>query len=120
MKKNILVLLGGGSTEHDISLVSGKYLMESIDRENYNVFEVVIDKDFNWATKEGKLAHLDFNRKLHIENEAIEIDAAIPCIHGYPGETGDIQSYFEMIKLPYMGVGPESSRICFNKITTKL
>jgi D-alanine-D-alanine ligase len=45
---------------------------------------------------------------------------AIPCIHGYPGETGDIQSYFEMIGLAYIGCNSETSKMCFNKITTKL
>src|SRR5690606_21231950 len=45
---------------------------------------------------------------------------AIPCIHGPPGETGDIQSVFEMMGLPFLGAGPEASILCFNKVSTKL
>ncbi len=44
----------------------------------------------------------------------------IPCVHGYPGETGDLQSFLDMAKLPYFGCGAEASTNCFNKITTKL
>jgi len=49
-----------------------------------------------------------------------KIDIAVPCIHGPPGETGDIQSYFELLKIPYFGPGPEASKLCFNKVSTKL
>jgi len=44
----------------------------------------------------------------------------VPCIHGFPGETGDIQSMLELIGLPYLGCGSEGSKLCFNKVSTKL
>lgn len=44
----------------------------------------------------------------------------MPCIHGFPGETGDIQSLFEIAGIPYLGCGPEASSNSFNKITSKL
>lgn len=120
MKKNILLVKGGGGTEHDISLVSSKYLKSNIDTSLYNVIDILIDKDFTWRDENLNIVELNFNKELIGPNFKIKIDAAIPCIHGYPGETGDIQSYFEMIKLPYIGCGSEASKLAFNKISTKL
>ena len=48
-----------------------------------------------------------------------KIDCAVPCLHGVPGETGDIQSFFELQRIPYIGCGAEASINCFNKVTTK-
>ncbi|MBP5296712.1 MAG: D-alanine--D-alanine ligase, partial [Bacteriovoracaceae bacterium] len=59
-------------------------------------------------------------RYLQINGRTEEIHYAIPCIHGPPGETGDVQSLFELARLPYFGSAPEGSRLCFNKISTKL
>ncbi len=43
------------------------------------------------------------------------MDYVVPCIHGYPGETGNLQSFLELAGLPYLGVTPERSKICFNR-----
>jgi D-alanine-D-alanine ligase len=48
------------------------------------------------------------------------MDYVIPCVHGFPGETGDLQSLLDLAGLPYLGCGSEASKNCFNKITTKL
>lgn len=120
MKKNLLLIYGGGSTEHEISLVSAKYLRSQISEEAYNIFEIEIDKNSKWVHKEKKVT-LDFDKNLILSDELkVKIDLAVPCIHGFPGETGDLQSFFEMIDLPYFGCNSESSKICFNKILTKL
>jgi len=120
MKKNLLLIYGGGGTEHDISIVSSKYLIESINKEDFNIVEVEIAKDASWVYKEQKV-QLDFNKDLVINaQKKISIDFVVPCVHGFPGETGDLQSYFELIKLPYLGCNSESSKICFNKALTKL
>lgn len=120
MKSNILLLSGGGSTEHDVSLVSAGYIKSNIDKNEFNLIEVEIGKDFIFRDKEGKEVELDFHKNLKTQNEVIPIRAVIPCIHGFPGETGDLQSYLEMMGLDYLGSDSEASRICFNKITTKL
>ena len=117
--KNILLIMGGGSTEHDISLISAEYIKTQIDRSKFKLITVEIDKDFKWRL-DGNLCELSSARLLKTSEDAIEIHAAIPCIHGYPGETGDIQSFFEMIGLPYFGCNSETSVLCFNKLMTKL
>jgi len=124
-KKNILLLCGGGSTEHDISLVSVKYLKECLDSiADFHTTLVVIEKNGDWVDENNNKRLLDAKRQLRFSDDSSKsstpVDIAIPCIHGYPGETGDLQSYFEMINLPYLGCNSETSKMCFNKITTKL
>lgn len=120
MKKNLLLIFGGGGSEHDISIVSSKYLKSSINTEDFNIIEVEITKNDGWKSN-NKKSNLDFDGYLNIEGkEKVKIDFVVPCIHGFPGETGDLQSYLELIKLPYLGCNSESSKICFNKALTKL
>jgi D-alanine-D-alanine ligase len=124
-KKNVLLLCGGGSTEHEVSLVSVKYIQECLKTiPSVNLTKIEIDKSGAWVDESGKKFLLDAKKYLRAFEQdgdpGIKIDVAIPCIHGYPGETGDIQSYFEMIRLPYLGCNSETSKMCFNKITTKL
>ena len=110
-KKKVLLLCGGGSTEHDVSLVSVKHIKDCLSSlADISLTTVEINKSGEWIDDSGK----------KFELTAGQFNVAIPCIHGYPGETGDIQSFFEMIKLPYLGCNPETSKMCFNKITTKL
>lgn len=125
MKKNVLLLCGGGGPEHEVSLVSVKHIKEKLLSLPYvNLTMIEIDKNNSWIDESGKKFLLD--AKGHLRsfeqdgNPGLKIDVAVPCIHGYPGETGDIQSYFEMIKLPYLGCNSETSKMCFNKITTKM
>jgi len=105
-KKRVLVLCGGGGPEHEISLISAKYIKKILS-------EI---PELDLTIKELKLTpeKEDYFKALKSP------DFIIPCIHGPPGETGDVQALFDMLKIPYLGAGPEASRICFNKITTKL
>ena len=125
MKKNILLLCGGGGTEHEVSLVSSKFIQQNlIDIGLYNVIKVEICKDkvfrvVNADDSYGDVVTLNFNRQL-VGLKTIDIHIAVPCIHGPPGETGEIQTFFELTNLPYVGCGPEASLNSFNKVTSKL
>lgn len=124
-KKNVLLLCGGGSTEHEISLRSVKFYEECLAQFSHlHTVKIEIDKQGQWIDDSGKRYLLDGKRFLRAFEQdgdpGLKIDVAIPCIHGYPGETGDLQSYFEMIGLPYFGCNSETSKMCFNKITTKM
>lgn len=124
-KKNVLLLCGGGSAEHEISLRSVKFYEELMAQmSSVNTLRIEIDKQGQWVDQNGKKYLLDGKGYLRAFEQdgdpGIKVDVAVPCIHGYPGETGDLQSYFEMIKLPYFGCNSETSKMCFNKITTKL
>ncbi|MBT4790530.1 MAG: D-alanine--D-alanine ligase [Halobacteriovoraceae bacterium] len=117
--KNILLLTGGGGSEHEIAITSSQFIESQIDSSRFNVYKVEINKQQEW-TYQDKPCSLTFDAQLKTSNDMIQIAAAIPCFHGYPGETGDIQSFFELIKLPYVGCNAETSVLCFNKLVTKM
>ena len=121
IKKYILLICGGGGTEHDISLLSAKYIEETLlSDKNYEVLLVIMDGEGKIETREGFKCTLKRNGLILVEGDPTTIDYAIPCIHGPPGETGEIQSYLKILSIPYFGCEAEASSICFNKITTKL
>ncbi|NLS13382.1 D-alanine--D-alanine ligase [Vibrio sp. SM6] len=119
--KTILLLCGGGSSEHDISLLSANYVEQQLKMIPWTqVIRVEITVN-GWVAVSGENVYLDMHEKSLCGLDApIAIDFIVPCIHGFPGETGDIQSLFEMAKIPYLGCGAEASINSFNKITSKL
>ena len=120
-EQNILLICGGGGSEHNISLLSADYIESELKKiDKLKLHRVEIKKDGTRIYKDGRSCELRRSGDLIIEDEKIELNFAIPCIHGPPGESGEIQSVFEMMNLPYLGSAPEASRLCFNKVTTKL
>lgn len=122
-KTNLLLLCGGGSSEHAISLLSAQYIESTLSTfDNYNLLRLELNADGQYLTATGEICSLT-NRQITFSDESQapwSVDYVIPCIHGYPGETGDIQSCFELMNLAYFGCRPEASMICFNKITAKM
>lgn len=117
---NILLLCGGGGSEHDISLLSANFIENQLKSiPEFNVTRVVLHHDF-WECTDGTRCFLSNDQKLHSSSGETHIDYVVPCIHGIPGETGDIQSLLELCGLPYLGCPSEGSKLCFNKISTKL
>lgn len=118
---NILLLCGGGGSEHDVSLISANYLQHELSKTpNFKVIRVEI-KTEGWLLNDNEFVTLDSNTStLNSAHQAYSIDFVVPCIHGFPGETGDIQSLLELANIPYLGCGPEASCWSFNKITSKL
>ncbi|MBC7430368.1 MAG: D-alanine--D-alanine ligase [Bacteriovorax sp.] len=129
-KKNVLLLCGGSGTEHEVSLVSAKFIEKNLREIGlYNVVVVEIgaprtnDKTFrilNVDGSHGETVEINFKRQLVGKYVIADLNYVVPCIHGPPGETGEIQTYLELISLPYFGCGPEASLVCFNKVTSKL
>tara|TARA_R110000868_G_scaffold127493_6_gene335217 strand:- start:17968 stop:18981 length:1014 start_codon:yes stop_codon:yes gene_type:complete len=121
--KNVLLICGGGGTEHEISLISAKFILDQLKKiEGITPHYVEITKDGTRRDLEGNRCELRRAGELvwPETDQSVALNYAIPCIHGPPGETGDIQGVFEMMGLPYLGAAPEASRICFNKVSTKL
>ncbi len=121
MAKHILLLCGGGGSEHAISLMSADYMQQQLELlDEVEVTRVEIT-DEGWFNRAQQAVTLDIHqRTLCSDTESRVVDFIVPCIHGYPGETGDIQSLFELAGIPYLGCGPEASSNSFNKITSKL
>lgn len=119
-KIQVLLLCGGGGSEHDVSLRSANFIEQELHKLAYvEVTRVEIKAD-RWQRSDGVDCAFALDRQLRTGDGAITIDFVIPCIHGFPGETGDIQSLLDLAGVPYLGCGAEASKLCFNKISTKL
>tara|TARA_B100000953_G_scaffold139717_2_gene115658 strand:+ start:888 stop:1862 length:975 start_codon:yes stop_codon:yes gene_type:complete len=117
MKKNVAVLMGGYSSEYQISMKSGQVVYDNLDKELYNAFKIVIKRD-KWFYLDNKNQEFNISKNdfsLTIENKKIKFDVAFIVIHGSPGEDGVLQSYFESIGIPYSGCDSDTSAITFNK-----
>lgn len=117
MKKNVAILSGGFSKEYDVSILSGDVIFENIDRNKYSPFKIVIKKD-SWLyhSSDGKKIAVnkeDFSIK--IGKNRINFDVIIIMIHGSPGEDGILQSYFDLLDIPYTGCDSYTSSLTFNK-----
>lgn len=120
MKKNLLLIYGGGGTEHEVSMVSSGFLKSQIDEDLYNIVEIEITHAGVWKHYSDTV-EINFNGELVVNGKvAFKVDIVVPCLHGFPGETGDLQSFLEMNGIPYIGCNSETSKLCFNKISTKL
>ena len=120
-KKNIAVVMGGYSDEYKVSLKSGQLIFESLDRELYTVYKVVILKDEWYFLDENgdkkNINKADFS--IHLENgENLKFDACFNTIHGTPGENGIMQAYWDAIGQKYTGCDFYQSALTFNKKDT--
>ena len=109
----VAVIYGGMSTEHDISLVSGKNVIDNLDKSKYEIYEIKITKDGRWMDKRDREIK-DIYKLLK------EMDTVFPVLHGLYGEDGTIQGMLELANVPYVGCKVLSSSICMDKVYTKV
>lgn len=120
MKKNIAVVAGGNSSEYDISINSARELSSSLDENEYNFFTVVV-KGNNW-TVESKGEEYPINKddfSFESKHTKINFDCVLMAIHGTPGEDGKLQSYFDLMNIPYTCCNVFTSALTFNKFACK-
>ena len=120
-KKNIAVVMGGYSDEYKVSLKSGQLIFDSLDREIYNVYKVVILKDEWYFLDENEnkkpINKADFSADLG-NGESLKFDACFNIIHGTPGENGILQAYWDAVGQKYTGCDFYQSALTFNKKDT--
>lgn len=120
MSTNILLMCGGDGSEHEISLLSAKFIEKQLNlTKDFNVIKVVIH-NHQFMLDEKTSGYFDADGDFVFGDKKVKVDCVVPCIHGIPGETGDIQSFLNIHSIPFIGCDAEASRYCFNKITTKL
>lgn len=119
---HVLLICGGGGSEHDVSLRTADFIQRELGKLNdIQLSRVTMEADGRFVDANGQVQELRSDKLLYSATGSAQlVDYVIPAIHGYPGETGDLQSQLEILGLPYYGCGSEASKICFNKITTKL
>jgi len=117
IKRTIAIVCGGDSSEHDVSMRSGRGLYDFFDKERYNVYLVEM-RGMNWKVHlhDGTTAAIDPKDFSFMENgELICFDYAYITIHGTPGENGILQGYFELIHVPYSTSGVLVEALTFDK-----
>lgn len=116
MRKNIAVVCGGYSSERVVSLRSADYVLDNLDRSNYDVYKVVIDKE-HWFclydAVEYPINKNDFS--VQLEDQKVKFDLVYNIIHGDPGENGRLQAYFELLRIPFTSSDSTVSSLTFNK-----
>ncbi len=135
---NLILMYGGRSCEHDISIVTAKQTAAVLDG---NVTEVYLAKDGRWLIAEDMPQPKDFcdEKKLNRLKEAVllpnddtlylknknklkplcKADVAVLCFHGVYGEDGCVQGLLELSKIPYTSCGVTASAVGMDKITAK-
>ena len=138
---NVLVLFGGQSTEHEVSLKSATNVLNKLNPEKYNVIKVGITKRGQWLLYEGDIKNIsdgswqsgkvtpaflspDASMGLVVlkdnNAEIKNIDVVFPVLHGACGEDGTIQGLCALAKIPCVGPDMISSAICMDKTATKI
>lgn len=136
-KKNILVIFGGCSPEHRVSLQSASGILSHMDREKYRPVPVGISREGRWYLSDASAEDIaedrwlspercapaclspDFGGKLFVSrqdgSEAIQVDAAFPVLHGKNGEDGSVQGLLALAGIPVAGCGILASALCMDK-----
>jgi len=142
-QQNIGVFFGSRSPEHDVSIITGEFIISGLKKLNYNVMPVYLDKQGRWFLgeeldklsffKDGgdlnklKPYYLDLEKSVGkmvfkqkgLLGKEVEIDLVFPAFHGQNGEDGTIQGLFELCNIPYVGCDVVSSAITIDKVLTK-
>lgn len=143
MKKNLCVIFGGESPEHDISQKSVTSVLNNLDKDKYSIYTIGITRDGKWYLYTGdwskiesgvwekepaelKTAFISPSVEHHgivvcsDKPEIIHIDVIFPVLHGEYGEDGTIQGLFELSHIPYVGMGVLASANGMDKTYSKL
>jgi D-alanine-D-alanine ligase len=109
VKKNIAILYGGRSGEHEVSIRSAESIMAALDRERYTVTKIFIDREGRWTP--GPI--------VPAAGANPGIDVVFPVLHGTFGEDGTVQGLLELAGLPYVGSGVLASAAAMDKEVAK-
>lgn len=124
-KIKVAVIVGGMSSEHDISLKSGKSILKNINKNKYETKIIYIDKDSQVYQYIGDIADLEniskdkLQKEINLMDAIKESDIVFPVLHGRYGEDGSIQGMLEMMNKKYVGCGILASSACIDKEYTK-
>jgi D-alanine-D-alanine ligase len=129
----VAVVMGGRSSEHDISVASARSVVQSLDPDRYEAVTVEIGRDGKWELGPGKSRALDGGPReidegdgrtavetLPVPTESVpatlaDVDVVIPVLHGPFGEDGTVQGLLELAGVPYVGAGVLGSALAMDK-----
>ena len=106
----VVVLSGGRSSEHDVSLRSGASVARGLEAAGHEVVAVTIERDGRWRCEAAPV-------ELTPAAGLLDADAVFPALHGAFGEDGSVQGLLEWLDVPYVGSDVLASAICMDKLT---
>lgn len=129
-KKQVVLLYGGRSVEHGVSINSAKNVARNIDKTKFEVFPIGITQSGKWfftpevskLIQKGSPVVLNLETQkpyFNWENKRILADVVFPLLHGTNGEDGSIQGFFKTLNLPVVGSDILGSSLAINKIISK-
>ena len=124
-KLRVAVVMGGRSSEHEISLASAHSVLEALDSSRYETVTVEIGRDGRWELGSGSRPELERDGRSVAETLPVptsrvpatlgEVDVVFPVLHGPFGEDGTVQGLLELANVPYVGAGVTASALCMDK-----
>lgn len=131
-RTRVLLLFGGESLEHDVSISSARNVYAAIDDEKFEVILGYIDRDGKWWLLDSFGMQIDTHGALQLlpalgmkgfvtlpEQRIIQPDVILPILHGHGGEDGSIQGLAQLVHIPIVGCDITASAVCVDKIKTK-
>jgi D-alanine-D-alanine ligase len=146
MRRRVVVLFGGRSAEHEVSVISARSVMEALDPQRYESIAIGVTKGGLWrlmpagppaagsggtssalpgvGDASGRDVALDQEPGAHAlvgpDGSRTEIDVVFPVMHGPYGEDGSVQGFLEMAGVPYVGSGVLGSALGMDKAVQKV
>ncbi|WP_060875200.1 D-alanine--D-alanine ligase [Myroides odoratus] len=115
--KHVAIIMGGYSSEFEISLKSGQVVFDTLDRTKYTPYKIHIFRDKWVYVDEHKEEFLvdknDFS--VSYKGQKLTFDVVFNAIHGTPGEDGLLQAYFELIHMPHTSCNAYQAALTMNK-----
>ena len=131
----VAIVMGGRSSEHEISVASARSVLDSLDPDRYDAVTVEIDREGKWQLESGESRALDRGAAGELDEgegrTAVEtlpvvadsapaatigaVDVVLPVLHGPFGEDGTVQGLLELAGVPYVGAGVAASALCMDK-----
>lgn len=128
----VLVMMGGPSSEHDVSLASGRMVAQALERSAYAIEALVVERSGRWhrLAPERLEAHalrpygtaVPEDMRMAVADgvrEAAQADVVFLALHGTFGEDGTVQGLLETLGVPYTGSGPLASALAMHKHKAK-
>jgi D-alanine-D-alanine ligase len=129
-RTRVAVLMGGRSSEHEISVASARSVLAALDPDRYEAVTVEISRDGRWELGSGTKHELGAGSNghqpavetlpvpagsRHVPATLADVDVVLPILHGPFGEDGTVQGLLELANIPYVGAGVTASALCMDK-----
>ena len=121
--RRVAILMGGRSSEHEISVASARSVIAALDPARYDVVTVEIGRDGRWELGAGARMELGSAAEtlpVPVADGAVSktlagVEVVLPILHGPFGEDGTVQGMLELAGVPYVGAGVAASAVCMDK-----